>query len=236
MSLFVLADLHLSFSADKPMDVFGGSWHNYIDRIWEYWNYMVNENDTVVVPGDISWAMELSEAKADFDFIEKLNGKKILMKGNHDYWWNTISKLERFIADNSYQTISFLHNNAYIYENKILCGTRGWMCEDKMTSHDMKILSREAQRLQISIDYGKALAEKEKIEDPEFIVFSHYPIVTASQIKNPILDILIENNIKRVYYGHLHNWGTKPLYDELCGIKFHLVSSDYRVFTPMKID
>ncbi len=236
MSLFTLADLHLSFSCDKPMDVFGGSWVGYERKIKEYWEYMVRPEDTVVVPGDISWAMTLEEAYEDLLFVHQLPGKKILMRGNHDYWWASMAKMEAFLEEKNLTTLSFLQNDAVFCEGKILCGSRGWMCEDKMTEQDEKVLRREALRFSLSLARGKELAESMEGERPEIICFSHYPILTAAMRENPILDVLKEYEVKRIYYGHLHNWGTKPLVEEKDGMKFFLVSSDYRSFTPVRID
>ncbi len=239
MALFTLADLHLSLSGEKPMDVFGGSWVHFEKRLQEYWEYMVRDEDTVVVPGDISWAMNLSQAEADFDFIHKLPGKKILMKGNHDYWWTSLTKMEHFLEEKGFSSLCFLQNDALLSQGKVLCGSRGWMCEDSMTLQDQKILNREAMRFRLSLEQGKKIAEKEKDAsgvEPEIICFSHYPVITSAQRENPILDVLKEFGVRRVYYGHLHNWGTKPLYEEWEGIQFTLVSSDYRSFTPVRID
>lgn len=239
MALFTLADLHLSLSGEKPMDVFGGNWVNFEIRLKEYWEYMVRPEDTVVVPGDISWAMTVEDAKEDFAFLHTLPGEKILMKGNHDYWWSSMAKLTAFCEEEGFSSIRFLHNDAVFTQGKVLCGSRGWMCEDKMTSHDEKILQREALRFRLSLEKGKALADKEEEAcgtRPEIIAFSHYPMITAAQRENPILDVLKEFGVKRLYYGHLHNQGTKPLYDFWEGIELTLVSSDYRNFTPVRID
>jgi predicted phosphohydrolase len=239
MALFTLADLHLSLSGEKPMDIFGGSWVHFETRLKEYWEYMVLEGDTVVVPGDISWAMSLSDARLDFEFIHKLPGRKILMKGNHDYWWNSITKLRAFCQENGFDSIEFLHNDAILAEGKVLCGSRGWMCEDKMTEHDEKILRRESLRFQLSLEKAKKIAEENPLEDgtlPEIICFSHYPILTPTVRENPIFDVLKKFGVRRVYYGHLHNWGTKPLIEHQDGIDFSLVSSDYRSFTPTRIE
>lgn len=239
MALFTLADLHLSLSGEKPMDVFGGNWVNFELRLKEYWEYMVRPGDTVVIPGDISWAMTVEDAKADFTFLHALPGEKILMKGNHDYWWSSMAKLTAFVESKGFSSLHFLHNDAIYVQGKVLCGSRGWMCEDKMTSHDEKILAREALRFRLSLEKGKTLAdEAEKVSAvrPEIITFSHYPLLTAAQRENPILDVLQEYGVTRHYYGHLHNWGTKPLYDLWNGIEMTLVSSDYRNFTPVRID
>ncbi len=239
MALFTLADLHLSLADDKPMDVFGGSWVGYEKKLKEYWEYMVRPEDTVVIPGDISWAMSLEGALEDLTFIHRLPGQKILMKGNHEYWWSSMAKMEAFLEEKQLSTLQFLHNDALLCEGKVLCGSRGWMCEDKMTEHDQKVLLRESIRFRISLEKAKEIALRELEETgvyPELICFSHYPIVTAAQRENPILDVLKEFQVRRVYYGHLHNWGTKALYEEWEGIQFTLVSSDYRSFTPVRID
>ena len=239
MALFTLADLHLSLSGDKPMDVFGGSWVHFEKRLQEYWEYMVRDEDTVVIPGDISWGMNLSQVEADFDFIHRLPGKKILMKGNHDYWWTSLTKMEHFLEEKGFSSLRFLHNDALLAQGKVLCGSRGWMCEDSMTQQDQKILRREALRFRLSLEKGKQMADSEESATgirPEIVCFSHYPVITAAQRENPILDVLKEYGVRRVYYGHLHNWGTKPLYEEWEGIQFTLISSDYRNFTPVRID
>jgi len=238
LALFTLADLHLSLSGEKPMDVFGGNWTDFEARLQEYWSYMVRPEDTVVIPGDISWGMDLANAKLDLAFIHALPGEKILMKGNHDYWWPSKAKFSAFLEENGFDTIRFLQNDAILAQGKILCGSRGWMCEDKMTEQDQKVLLREAIRFRMSLEAAKAIRDQEAEQGrfPEIICFSHYPIITAAQRENPILDVLKEYDIKRVYYGHLHNWGTKPLFEECDGIHFTLISSDYRNFTPVRID
>ena len=238
MALFTLADLHLSLSGEKPMDIFSG-WVGFEKKLKEYWEYMVMPEDTVVIPGDISWAMQLSDALTDLQFIDNLPGKKILMKGNHDYWWASMTKIENFVEENKLHSLSFLHNNAFLAEGKVLCGSRGWMCEDKMTENDEKVLKREAIRFRLSLEEGLRLCEEEEKQSgkrPEIICFSHYPVITQTQRENPIFSVLKEFDIKRVYYGHLHNWGTKPLVEHYEGIDFTLVSSDYRNFTPVRID
>ncbi len=238
MALLTLADLHLSLSGEKPMDVFGGSWVNFENRLKEYWEYMVRDEDTVVIPGDISWAMTPDEAIPDLQFIHRLPGEKILMKGNHDYWWPSIAKFNTLLEENHLTSIRFLQNDAIFTQGKIICGSRGWMCEDKMTEQDQKVLAREALRFRMSLEKGAQIQRdlKEEGVEAEIICFSHFPMITASQRENPILDVLEEFGVRRVYYGHLHNWGTKPLYDEWKDIRLTLVSSDYRNFTPVRID
>lgn len=239
MALFTLADLHLSLSVDKPMDVFGGVWTRYEEKLKEYWEYMVRPEDTVVVPGDISWGMTTDEALADLRFIHALPGRKILMKGNHDYWWQTMAKLERFREENGLDSLSFLHNDAVFCAGKILCGSRGWCLEEGMPQSDEKVLLREAIRFGISLDKA-ALLQKEIREKtgvtPEIICFSHYPVLTPYMTESPIFDVIKKYPVRRVYYGHLHNWSDKPLVHEKDGVSFTLVSSDYRSFTPVRID
>ena len=166
LNLFAISDLHLSFGSDKPMDVFRG-WENYTDRLKANWNRLVGENDTVVIAGDISWSISLEGAKADFEFINSLNGKKILLKGNHDYWWGTANKINEFLKENKFDSIKILHNNFYSDGKLAICGTRGWLY-DGTGEQDKKVISRECGRLQTSI--------KGAIDNgTEPIVFLHYP-------------------------------------------------------------
>ena len=152
MNLFTIADLHLPLGADKPMDIFGG-WDNYVERIENNWKKLVNKDDTVVIGGDISWAISLAEAKADFEFINSLPGKKIILKGNHDYWWGTANKINEFLSENSFDTIEILHNNCYSDGNFAICGTRGWIY-DGTGEKDQKVILREASRLETSIKFA----------------------------------------------------------------------------------
>ena len=170
MSLFAIADTHLSFGTDKPMDTFEG-WSNYTQRLKENWNKIVDDKDYVVIAGDISWAMSFSELEADFDYINKLNGKKIILKGNHDYWWNTMSKMNKFIEENGFDTISILHNSSYDFDSFSVCGSRGWFF-DSDEEHNEKVLNREVMRLKASIEAAK---------NEEKIVFLHYPPVYENQ-------------------------------------------------------
>ena len=226
MSLYVIADLHLSFGADKPMDIFGG-WQDYQNKIFTEWQKRVKEDDTVVIPGDISWAMSLDGALPDFKFIENLNGKKIILKGNHDYWWNTKSKIEKFFAENDIKSISILHNNSYRYKDISICGTRGWINETEKIA-DKKVLLREAMRLEASIKS----AEKETKK----LVFLHYPPIFQNDQNYPIIEILKKYGIKEVYYGHLHGQSCLNAYEgEHDGINYKLVSGDHLEFIPYKI-
>ena len=225
MSLFAIADTHLSFGTDKPMDSFPG-WNDYVDRIEKNWNKIVTNDDTVVIAGDISWAMNFDELKADFDFIERLNGKKIILKGNHDYWWNTSKKMNDFIESQRYETISILFNNSYDIDGVSVCGSRGWLF-DVDDEHDEKVLNREVGRLRLSL---------ESAVNDEIIVFLHYPPVTTDTKCDEILNLLKEYGIKKCYYGHLHGIAAKKAIDDVVdGIEFRLISCDRLGFVPKLI-
>lgn len=228
MALFAIADLHLSLSVNKPMDIFGGNWTNHTERIAENWNKLVSDDDVVVIPGDISWGINLDEARADFEFINRLNGTKIISKGNHDYWWSTLSKLNKFLVENNFNTIKFLHNNHYVYGNYGICGTRGWINETEVPA-DAKVLAREAQRLEVSIQS----ALKENLIP---IVFLHYPPVFGNESNYDILDVMYKYQVKECYYGHLHGKSHKyAICGEREGINFHLIASDFVQFAPQRV-
>ena len=232
--LYCLSDTHLSFTTDKPMDVFGRSWDNHALRIEENWKQTVKDTDTVVIAGDISWGMDFEEAKEDLLFLENLPGRKIILMGNHDYWWATANKMNTFFAEYSINTIDILYNNAYLCENKIICGTRGWINEFGVKTEDERIIKREAGRLELSLQAGMKL--KEQNPDAEMIVFMHYPCVFGEFINYDIVDILYRYNVERVYYGHLHNVKKQQLDDEYIGIKMFLTSCDYLGFKPLLIE
>jgi hypothetical protein len=224
MSLFVIADLHLSLSVDKPMNIFDG-WDNYVEKLTDNWQRAVGRDDTVVIPGDVSWAMNFREAKADFDYINRLNGKKVIIKGNHDYWWNSMKKMQGFLDENGFDTISILHNNHYSYGEYGICGTRGWINETDVPA-DAKVLAREAGRLEASV--VSALNDNKKP-----IVFLHYPPIYANDYNYEILDVLLKYDIKRCYYGHLHGKAHRfAVNGEYDGINYKLISSDYVQFCP----
>ena len=237
MSLFVMADLHLSHSVNKPMDIFGTRWTDYTSKIKKYWENIVTDEDTVIVPGDISWAINYSQAYEDFKFINELPGKKLIGKGNHDYWWGTMAKNRSFVAEHGFDSIDFLYNNAYRVEDYIVCGTRGWFVDEKMqkdreSTKDIeyeKIVLREAQRLKMSLDEAIKLRENNE----PILVFFHFPPVYNSFVCEEIVEILLEYNIKNCYFGHIHgtyNIQRSTLYK---GITFTLISSDYNNFVPM---
>jgi len=222
------------------MDVFGGGWRDYTSKLSEYWKYRVCEGDTVVIPGDISWAMKLDEVFEDLKFIDALPGKKILMRGNHDYWWNTLSKLRKFTLENGFETISFLQNDACACGDFIICGSRGWICEDKMESEDIKILEREKERTVLSVNAALALREslaQTEGKQREIIAFFHYPLIPYQVARrNPCFDVIKEAGIERVYYGHLHSVPDSRLVKSFEGVSMELVASDHISFTPYRIE
>ena len=230
MSLFVIADLHLSFGCNKPMDVFPG-WKDYTQRLEQNWRSLVKESDTVVIAGDVSWAMKLEETEQDFAFIHRLPGQKILMKGNHDYWWSTKSKIERFLQEKGFTSMKVLHNNAYIVENVAVCGTRGWLYNSE-TEEDIKIVNREVGRLVASLD---AAVRQDAHAQPS--VFLHYPPVYGNMACAGILDVLETRHIEQCYFGHIHGnqASKKAVRGNYHGIKMHLISCDYVNFMPILV-
>ena len=228
MSLFVLGDLHLSLGADKPMDIFSG-WNDYVQRVEANWKRLVNEDDTVVIAGDISWAMKLEETLTDFRFIDSLPGKKIFLKGNHDYWWTTKRKMDLFLQENQLDSISILFNNAYRVEDYAVCGTRGWFLEND-SPEDVKVLNREVGRLKMSIEEALKLGG-------EPVVFLHYPPYYRGIECPEIMDTLQEYNIKKCYYGHIHGRQNFRLAFEgsYKDIEFRLISCDKAEFTPVLV-
>lgn len=225
MSLFCIADLHLSFNADKSMEIFSG-WNRYTERLAENWKAIVSPEDTVVLAGDISWAMKLEDARQDFEYLHALPGKKLILKGNHDYWWTTRAKIEKFWQECGFDDLSMIHNSAYPVGEISVCGTRGWLYNSE-TDQDRKIVAREAGRLNASLDE----AEKQGLRP---VVFLHYPPVYDNMECRGILDILVERGIKDCYYGHVH--GTQAVkkapVGEYRGVKMHLISADYVKFIP----
>lgn len=234
MSLFVIADTHLSESSGKPMDIFGYRWAGWTKKLCENWKNTVGENDTVVIPGDISWAMTLEEAKKDFLLLHSLPGKKIIGKGNHDFWWNTRKKNEEFFADNGITDILHLYNNSYEHEGCIICGCRGWYYDGKNapqnTDHE-KIVMREAGRLKLSLESAKKFGE-----DKRKIAFFHFPPVFGGFVCRELVDVLHDYGVNECYYGHIHGKYDCEQVNEYEGISFCMVSADYLDFTPYKIN
>lgn len=228
MSIFAIGDTHLSLNSDKPMNIFKG-WDDYVERLSANWQAVVEPKDTVVVMGDVSWAMSLSEAQKDFTFLNELPGQKIILKGNHDYWWNTRRKMEDFFVENGFSTLHILHNNAFLVDGFSICGTRGWFYDDTQSEPE-KVLLREVQRLKTSIDAGRALGG-------EPIVFLHYPPITLQQRCKPILDLLEQEKIERCFYAHLHGSAAYSSYrGAFQGTHFELLSGDFLKFCPKLIE
>jgi len=227
MSIFVLGDPHLSFGVAKPMDVFTG-WGNHVQRLEENWRRLVRDGDTVVLPGDISWAMTLEQALPDFQFLHGLPGTKIILKGNHDYWWTTRKKLEALWQAHDLTSLRLLHNNAILAEGVALCGSRGWFfdCEE---AEDRKVLLREAGRLRASIREGKKLSDR-------LCVFLHYPPIANGRRCDEIYDVLVEEGVQYCWYGHLHGASIPWAFQgEADGVAFDLISADALKFCPKKI-
>lgn len=234
MSIFVIGDLHLSFNENKPMAIFGNNWEHHEEKIKKNWIEQVTEKDLVVIPGDFSWSMYLGDAKQDFEYLNKLPGKKLLLKGNHDYWWTTLTSMRKFLKDNQIYNIDFIYNNSYEFEKNIIVGTRGWNTTDDI--ENKKMIKRESIRLELSIQD----AIKKYGSEKEFIVFMHYPPITNNNIvineKNEFIDILQKYQIKNCYYGHLHSSSIKDAVEgEYFGINFKLVSADALNFKLLQI-
>lgn len=236
MSLFSIADLHLSEGVSKPMDIFGHRWQNYTEKLVKRWSAVVSEEDTVVVAGDISWAMAPEEAVPDFKLIDSLPGTKILGKGNHDLWWQTLTKLNNLLESNNIKSIKFLYNNAHETEDFIIAGTRGWYVEEKyqntVSATDYgKIVARECSRLRTSLD--AALKLKEGSPCKEILTYFHFPPVFNGFICREIVDTLHEYGMKRCYFGHIHSMYNIPRSFDFEGIAMTIVSADFLDFIPM---
>ena len=233
MGVFVLSDTHLSFSTDKPMNVFSRRWDGHAEKICAEWTKTVGVSDTVVIGGDVSWAMSLEDALPDLSFLESLPGAKILMRGNHDYWWSTARKLNAAIERHGFGTISFLHNNAYNAGALTLCGTRGWYNEKKNAPPDTdyeKIVAREAGRLELSLGAG------EKIRDGrELVVFLHFPPVFMDFVCEELIAVMKSHGVRRCYFGHIHGVYDMPPRFDREGIAFIPASADFLEFRPLAV-
>ena len=237
MSIYVMGDLHLPFGVNKPMDVFGDGWQGYTEKIKEDWNKKVKNEDIVILAGDFSWATYLEDTYKDFEYLCALPGKKIMLKGNHDYWWTTVTSMKKYLEENNFNNIYFLYNNSFLIEDKIIVGTRGWALLD--TENSRKMVKREAARLELSL---KSAIEKYG-EQKEIICIMHYPPVLATYMKNEytynseFLDVMKKYNVKRCYYGHLHGASHKDAIEgNVEGINLKLISGDYLNFKLEKID
>ena len=232
MAIFAISDLHLSTAdeTNKSMEVFGRRWADYTERLRRAWTAVVSDSDTVVIPGDVSWATSLGEALSDLRFLEALPGKKILGKGNHDFWWATASKLSAFTEANHLSTISFLHNNAILVGDCAIAGTRGWFSEDDTVHGDAeKLIRREAMRLQLSLQSAKALSPARTL------AFLHFPPIWNGQICRPILDVLHAHGITECFYGHIHGVYSIPASFDYEGIRMTIIAADYLEFLPKRI-
>lgn len=237
MSLYVIADLHLSTldSTNKSMEVFGRRWDGYMTRIKNNWERLVADGDTVVIPGDISWALSLEEAVSDLKFIDSLPGKKILGKGNHDFWWCTMKKHRELFEKHGISTISFLYNNAHETEEYIIAGTRGWYYdEDAQNAPDNadfeKLIRREELRLRTSLASAEQL--REKSPQKPIVAFMHFPPYWNGKASDGLVEILKQHGVKNLYFGHIHGNYTEPPYFDYEGIRMNMISADYIEFIP----
>jgi predicted phosphohydrolase len=227
MALYAIGDLHLCLGAPKPMDIFGGNWVGYMDKLSQGLS-IVKPDDTIVLLGDLSWSLDLADAFADFQWINNIPGKKIILKGNHDYWWSTASKFYDFCKKNDFSDMYILNNNHYVYEDYAICGTRGWFFEEERSGeHDQKVFKRELLRLEASL---KSAGEMPKI------VFLHYPPMYKGYKCHEIIQLLKQYDVRQCFYGHLHgpshNLALEGLYD---GIEYRLVSADRLNFCPFSV-
>ena len=227
MALYAIGDLHLCLGAPKPMDIFGGAWVGYMDKLTQGME-KIQSDDTIVLMGDLSWALDLEKAGADFAWIDRIPGRKIILKGNHDYWWSTAAKFYKFCEHNGFQNQWILNNNFYEYMGYAICGTRGWFFEEERSGqHDEKVFKRELLRLEASL---KAAGDLPKL------VFLHYPPRYKGYTCEPILELLKRYDVRSCYYGHLHGashgLAQEGIWD---GIEFKLLSADRLDFQPYRI-
>lgn len=227
MALYAIGDLHLCLGAPKPMDIFGGAWVGYMDKLKEGMS-VIQPEDTTVLLGDLSWALDLPNAKADFAWINEIPGRKIILKGNHDYWWSTAAKFNKFCQENGFENLHLLNNNCFEYGDYAICGTRGWFFEEeKGDSHDKKVMNREIMRLETSL---KAAGDKRKF------VFLHYPPKYQGYECREILDLFLKYNVEQCIYGHIHDKGCAYAFNgRFENTYYRLVSADHVYFIPQKI-
>lgn len=241
MSVFVMADLHLcTDDSSKSMEVFGNRWKDYQNRIAQNWNKLVTDNDTVIIPGDISWAITLNDAVSDIKFLSSLNGKKVIMKGNHDFWWTSVSKMNALFEELGVHNISILHNNSLVVEDYIITGSRGWFIDPSTQTRNVnadfdKVNNRELIRLKLGLDCAVRLND-EQTEKKEIICFFHFPPVWSEFKNEGILTLLKEYGVKRCYFGHIHgNYSVSGTFFE-DGIKMNMISADFLNFIPQYIE
>lgn len=231
MSIFAISDLHLPLSVNKPMNVFGDKWDNYVERLLDNWQKIVSDDDLVIMPGDISWATYLDDSVEDFSYINSLKGIKVILKGNHDFWWSTMSKLNKYLEGNNFKNINFLHNNSVLYGDTAICGTRGWnIAHENSSEEDKRIFLREKQRLILSLEDAKRQNPK------EIIVAMHYAPVEKNGANFDFIDIMREYGVKKCVYGHLHAAAHNfAVQGDVKGVDLTLVSCDYLKFIPKLI-
>lgn len=224
MALYAMGDLHLCLGAPKPMDVFGGAWVGYMEKLKQGLS-VITEKDTLVLMGDLSWALDLNSAVADFAWINEIPGRKIILKGNHDYWWSTQAKFTKFCLENGFSDLNLLNNNCFFYDDWAICGTRGWFFEEERSGdHDEKVFRRELIRLEASL---KAARDREKM------VFLHYPPRYKGYTCREILDLLESYGVRQCFYGHLHGASHKLAMEGTWdGVEYRLLSADYLNFQP----
>lgn len=242
MSIFAIADLHLSFSVDKPMDIYGGEWINHTDKIKKHWEELIRDEDTVILPGDSSWALRMQEAAADLKWISELPGHKVFVKGNHDLWWNSVSKLNAL-----YDNLFFLQNSFYEAEGFAICGSRGWICpdDDEFTKQDEKIYTRELGRLRMSLDaaakagFGRKALEKSENEGAKGKILGvlHYPPTSDSLRNSGFTELFEEYGAEKVVYGHLHGKDAygNGIKGKRNNVEYILTSMDYLKGIPVKL-
>ena len=227
MALYAIGDLHLCLGAPKPMDVFGGAWVGYMDKLRQKMS-VIQPEDTVVLMGDLSWALDLEHAKEDFAWINEIPGRKIILKGNHDYWWNTVTKFNKFCSEHGFSDLHILNNNHFEYNGVAICGTRGWFFEEERSgTHDEKVFKRELLRLEASLQSAGEL--------PKY-VFLHYPPRYKGYECKEILDLLKKYEVRRCFYGHLHGASHGlAIEGQWDGVEFRLLAADYLNFEPYRV-
>lgn len=248
MAVYAIADTHLSGAVAKSMEKFGRRWTGYTDKIERRWRALVTDADTVVIPGDVSWAMTLEEAEADFRFLSALPGKKFIGKGNHDFWWTTVTKMRKFLDERGITGIEFLYNNACDVGPAILCGTRGWFLEETqqntVTPVDYeKLVNREAIRLELCLQEAKKLQNNRLAANadadgtvPPIHVFLHFPPIYNAFRVQRFVDLFHIYGIENVWFGHIHGNYTMPAVWEEDGIRYHMIAADYLDFYPAKVE
>ncbi len=240
MSLFVIADLHLSSDGSKSMEKFGSRWMGYTDKLARNWKAAIKETDTVIIPGDISWSLKLEDSLSDLRFLDSLPGIKLIGKGNHDFWWSTANKMHAFWKEHDLNTLKMLYNNAYVMEDCIVCGTRGWFVEESQQNtvgsvDYLRIVNREVIRLSMSLDAAKALQGTPGNETKPILVFLHFPPVWSDFVCREIVDTLHKYDITTCYFGHIHGAYQFPPKTTFEGIDMVFCAADYLNFAPLKL-